>query len=291
MLSELYIGNDKTKESLLASVKAGRLSHSILLSGEKGNGVNYLALLLACELLGVTSTKELYSHPAVRIMEGDTGVRREYSVGAMRELIGEMSNTSIDSESRIVILKNCERFNTSSANAFLKTLEEPRSDVYFILTTNDISSIIPTIRSRCSIYQVGDVSEEEAGEYLEEISRDDDIIENLIRIYGGNIGKSKRCLEDPARYALLKNSIDIYNLLLRGDAYEVAKAIYRYNRDKNSIAVILEDLTVLCSKKYTRKTVNVIDVIEKYRGLLQTNVNLNLMIECFASEAARAAAV
>jgi hypothetical protein len=135
------------------------------------------------------------------------------------------------------------------------------------------------------------VSEEEARDYLEDISRDDDIIENLIRIYGGNIGKSKRCLEDPARYALLKNSIDIYNLLLKGDAYEVAKAIYRYNRDKNSIAVILEDLTVLCSKKYTRKTVNVIDVIEKYRGLLQTNANLNLMIECFASEATRAAAV
>ena len=288
MLSELFIGNDKTKESLLASLKAGRLSHSILLSGEKGNGVNYLALLLACELLGIESVKAAEQHPAVRVMEGDTGVRREYSVRAIRDLIGEINNTSINYESRIVILKNCERFNISSANAFLKTLEEPKSDVYFILTTNDISSIIPTIRSRCSIYQVGDVSEDEARGYLEDISRDSDIIDNLLRIYGGNIGKSKKCLEDPTRYELLKNSIDIYNLLLKGNGYDVAKALYRYNRDKASISVILDDMLVLCSRKYTQKTVALIDAIEKYRDILLTNVNLNLFIECFSTEAVKA---
>ena len=50
---------------------------------------------------------------------------------------------------RLFFIENCERMNTNSANALLKALEEPQARSIFILTTKNVSLVLPTISSRC----------------------------------------------------------------------------------------------------------------------------------------------
>ncbi len=52
---------------------------------------------------------------------------------------------------RVVVLLDADRMNKEAANRFLKTLEEPPADTYFVLTTSRLYSVIPTIRSRCQL--------------------------------------------------------------------------------------------------------------------------------------------
>lgn len=67
----------------------------------------------------------------------------------VRWLKQEMSYKPLIGQYKIIIILDADRMNKEAANAFLKTLEEPQPQTIFILTTERISRIIPTIRSRC----------------------------------------------------------------------------------------------------------------------------------------------
>jgi DNA polymerase III subunit delta' len=64
-------------------------------------------------------------------------------------LMKRLEITSYDSNYRICIIEDADQMNIATANAFLKTLEEPPADTVIILTTNNLSKVFPTIASRC----------------------------------------------------------------------------------------------------------------------------------------------
>ena len=53
-----------------------------------------------------------------------------------------------------IVVQNIEAASTAALNAFLKMLEEPQERIYFILTTNNIHRVIPTIQSRCQVIRL-----------------------------------------------------------------------------------------------------------------------------------------
>lgn len=59
---------------------------------------------------------------------------------------------------RVVIVEDFQTANAVMANAMLKTIEEPPADVFFIIITNQIASVLPTIKSRCMLVPFGPVS-------------------------------------------------------------------------------------------------------------------------------------
>ena len=69
----------------------------------------------------------------------------------MIKLIDEFNNKSFLNNKRIYIIKECDKFNTSSANTILKFLEEPNDDIIGILITNNRYKVLETIISRCQI--------------------------------------------------------------------------------------------------------------------------------------------
>ncbi len=69
-------------------------------------------------------------------------------VSIIKELKNKLS-LSIEG-TRVIIIKNIEYARNEALNAFLKTLEEPPKNTYFIITTDNLNSVIPTIRSRCT---------------------------------------------------------------------------------------------------------------------------------------------
>ena len=77
---------------------------------------------------------------------------KEIRVDAMREAVEFAQRTSARGRGKVILVYPAERMNTITANALLKTLEEPVGDVRFVLATETAHQLLPTIRSRCLGY-------------------------------------------------------------------------------------------------------------------------------------------
>ncbi len=91
---------------------------------------------------------------------------REIRVDAMREAIEFAQLTSGRGRSKAVLVYPAERMNTATANALLKTLEEPNGDIKFALATEAAHQLLPTIRSRCQSFALRWPSQEESIAWL-----------------------------------------------------------------------------------------------------------------------------
>lgn len=288
MLLNSFTGNRNIKESLLGALASGRLSHGLLLCGEKGMGVNEFAWLLAADIIGTDDVQSLKDgkNPLVQAVKGE-GASGLIRVDRIRQLNENVSYSSISGEKRVVIIHNCENFNANSANALLKNLEEPKNDTTYILTTNNPRAIMATIRSRCGVYTLSAPSKEEVAAYFLRKKADMSAVNSLMDIYGENIGKIENALNSEKRYGILQNAVVVFNMIRAKDTYGIAKSCYVYVKAKDDFRLFLDDLRDICHRNLSDSSVKAIEVIHKYRGLMETNVNLNLALENFAVEISR----
>lgn len=288
MLLNSFTGNRNIKESLLGALASGRLSHGLLLCGEKGMGVNEFAWLLAADIIGADDVQSLKDgkNPLVQAVKGE-GASGLIRVDRIRQLNENVSYSSISGEKRVVIIHNCENFNANSANALLKNLEEPKNDTTYILTTNNPRAIMATIRSRCGVYTLSAPSKEEVAAYFLRKKADMSAVNSLMDIYGENIGKIENALNSEKRYGILQNAVAVFNMIRAKDTYGIAKSCYVYVKAKDDFRLFLDDLRDICHRNLSDSSVKAIEVIHKYRGLMETNVNLNLALENFAVEISR----
>lgn len=91
---------------------------------------------------------------------------REIRVEAMREAIGFAQRTSARGRGKAVLVYPAERMNSITANALLKTLEEPVGDVRFVLASEAAWQLLPTIRSRCLGFTLPWPAQAEARDWL-----------------------------------------------------------------------------------------------------------------------------
>jgi len=84
----------------------------------------------------------------------------------IRWLKQEMAYKSFVGDNKIIIILDADKMNQESANAFLKTLEEPQAQTLLILITERINKIIPTIRSRCQTIRFSALSQDLIIDYL-----------------------------------------------------------------------------------------------------------------------------
>jgi DNA polymerase III delta' subunit len=86
-------------------------------------------------------------HPDVYFFKEDS--EDTLKIETVREVIGQMRVSPIEGPYKICVIDEAHRMNSAAANAFLKTLEEPGEGRFFILTTTQSGSILPTVSSRC----------------------------------------------------------------------------------------------------------------------------------------------
>jgi DNA polymerase-3 subunit delta' len=91
---------------------------------------------------------------------------REIRVEAMRDAVGFAQRTSARGRGKVVLVYPAERMNTITANALLKTLEEPVGDVRFVLASEAAWQLLPTIRSRCLGFTLPWPGDDEARDWL-----------------------------------------------------------------------------------------------------------------------------
>jgi DNA polymerase-3 subunit delta' len=152
------VGQDRAVDYLRAAASSGRVSHAYLFVGPPGAGKKTAARAFACALFcddgGCGACPTCYRikrgfHPDVHIVAPSGAAT--YLVPQVREIIHDTDLAPIEGPQKVYIIEDADLFNDASANAFLKTLEEPPSDVVIVLLAHSLDAVLPTIVSRCQI--------------------------------------------------------------------------------------------------------------------------------------------
>lgn len=155
--------------------------HAILVSGPPGVGKHAFAQAMAARLLCESRSESLAcnvcrgcrlrlagSHPDYRSIQPEEGGSGIIRIDAIREL-AEFTHLSSQYEgSRVVLLHPAEAMNRHTANALLKTLEEPPPQVVLILVSHAMEKLPATIRSRCQILPIHPPAPDVAIQWLQE---------------------------------------------------------------------------------------------------------------------------
>ena len=159
------IGFEKEYSDLLKRYKSNNLPNSILIHGLSGIGKRTFLNKLVKNIINIEfkdsnldhhlNLFKNNTHPNIKIIEKEidskTGkIKTNITIDQIRNLKTFLNSTSIiQNSSKIVIIDSADYLNISSANSMLKILEEPKENTYIFLISNQISLLLPTIRSRC----------------------------------------------------------------------------------------------------------------------------------------------
>ena len=159
------IGFEKEYRDLLNRYESNNLPNSILIHGLSGIGKRTFLNKLVKNIINIEfkdnnvdhhlNLFKNNTHPNIKIIEKEidskTGkIKSNITIEQIRRLKTFLnSTTTIQNSSKIVIVDSADYLNISSANSMLKILEEPKENTYIFLISNQISLLLPTIRSRC----------------------------------------------------------------------------------------------------------------------------------------------
>ena len=159
------IGFEKEYNDLLNRYESNNLPNSILIHGLSGIGKRTFVNKLVKNIINIEfkdsnldhhlNLFKNNTHPNIKIIEKEidskTGkIKSNIIIEQIRRLKTFLnSTTTIQNSSKIVIVDSADYLNISSANSMLKILEEPKENTYIFLISNQISLLLPTIRSRC----------------------------------------------------------------------------------------------------------------------------------------------
>jgi len=150
---EHIIGNDGVKKYLSRLIEKGNIPQSLLFSGPKGIGKSLFAETFAKLIISTNNS----NHPDIHHHhpEGKTGM---HTIQSMREFSKTVYLAPFQGKKKIFIIHDAHRMLTYSANALLKTFEEPALDAVIILISHAAEQLLPTVLSRCQTVRFQPIS-------------------------------------------------------------------------------------------------------------------------------------
>lgn len=161
------VGQQAITQTLLNAIERNHLAQALLFCGPRGVGKTTCARILA-KKINQDGTENPDEDFAFNIFELDAASNN--SVDDIRNLIDQVRIPPQTGKYKVYIIDEVHMLSSSAFNAFLKTLEEPPKHAIFILATTEKHKIIPTILSRCQIFDFKRISVKDAKEYLKHIA-------------------------------------------------------------------------------------------------------------------------
>ena len=173
------VGQSHITTTLRNAIKNGQLAHAFLFCGPRGVGKTTCARILAktinCEKVSPDGEACNHCHSCVSFNEGtslnihELDAASNNSVDDIRTLVEQVRFAPQAGKYKVYIIDEVHMLSTSAFNAFLKTLEEPPHYAIFILATTEKHKILPTILSRCQIFDFKRITAADTVAHLEEI--------------------------------------------------------------------------------------------------------------------------
>ena len=174
------VGQSHITTTLKNAIQQHHLAHAFLFCGPRGVGKTTCARILAktinCENLGqdgeacdkCSSCLSFNHGNSFNVHELDAASNN--SVDDIRELIEQVRFSPQAGRYKVYIIDEVHMLSAAAFNAFLKTLEEPPAHAIFILATTEKHKILPTILSRCQIFDFKRITPTDIAEHLQEIT-------------------------------------------------------------------------------------------------------------------------
>ncbi|MCK0179427.1 DNA polymerase III subunit gamma/tau [Flavobacteriaceae bacterium S0862] len=166
------VGQQAITNTLLNAIENNHLAQALLFTGPRGVGKTTCARILA-KMINSDGNEREDEDFAFNIFELDAASNN--SVDDIRNLTDQVRIPPQVGKYKVYIIDEVHMLSQSAFNAFLKTLEEPPKHCIFILATTEKHKIIPTILSRCQIFDFKRISVKDAKEHLKYIAKQQDV--------------------------------------------------------------------------------------------------------------------
>lgn len=182
---DTVVGQQHITTTLKNAIRTGHLAHAFLFCGPRGVGKTTCARILArtinCENLTTdmeacgqcTTCRSFSENASFNVFELDAASNN--SVDDIRSLTEQVRYAPQVGKYKVYIIDEVHMLSASAFNAFLKTLEEPPPYAIFILATTEKHKILPTILSRCQIFEFKRIQTEDIVEHLASICQKETI--------------------------------------------------------------------------------------------------------------------
>lgn len=184
-LFDTVVGQAHITTTLKNAIRHQQLAHAFLFCGPRGVGKTTCARILAKTINCEKQTKEGEAcnkcNSCVSFNEGtslnihELDAASNNSVDDIRTLVDQVRFAPQAGKYKVYIIDEVHMLSSSAFNAFLKTLEEPPSYAIFILATTEKHKILPTILSRCQIFDFKRITTNDTVEHLQEICEKEEI--------------------------------------------------------------------------------------------------------------------
>lgn len=220
--SEL-VGQQHVSQTLVNSLKSGRLHHALLFTGPRGTGKTSSARIVA-KSLRCTNLKdfqpcnkcndclEITAGNSINVIEIDGASNN--GVDSIRDLRETISFFPTSGKYKVYIIDEVHMLSTSAFNALLKTLEEPPNHVVFVLATTEVQKIPQTILSRCQRFDFRSIALKTIVQKLksicdhEKIKYEEEAIWSLARQGAGSMRDSESLLDQVLNFSNLKLTVE-----------------------------------------------------------------------------------
>lgn len=237
------VGQEDTIKQVEGAINNQSLGHALIFAGTRGCGKTTTARIVA------------------RVLNPDL---EEAQLGMVVQEIDAASNTGVDNVReiidnirystkghKVIILDEAHMLSKNACNALLKTLEEPPPGVTFILSTTEPHKLLPTVRSRCQLYEFKDVEVETLVEHYrgiavkEELDLSDEALREVAVKAEGSVRDGltilQKCLSGEEVESNSSAYFDLVGALYQGDV-STALALISDLRKKEDARVIIQTL-------------------------------------------------
>ena len=233
---ENILGQPKVREFLRATVAQDKVSHAYLFTGPAGSNKTLAAYAFAqavmcpkgpsgprggnCGACDICRRIMRRKHPDVRYFapEGAGG----YLVEQIRDIVADTSLAPIQAQRKVYILDRVDLLGIQAANAFLKTLEEPPSDVVLILLGRTRESVLPTIVSRCQVVPFRTIpATEAAGIIAQNSGASLELSRMALESCDGSITRAVEFLKSNERLDFRIRVLEVLGLLRKADDWDI----------------------------------------------------------------------
>jgi len=244
---ESVVGQAHVTETLEHEVLTGRLAQALLFTGPRGVGKTTCARILARRINEVHTGEGLdYS---LNIFELDGASNN--TVDDIRQLIDQVRFAPQMGKYKVYIIDEVHMLSQAAFNAFLKTLEEPPAHAIFILATTEKHKVLPTILSRCQIFDFKRIGISDIADHLQWVAGKEGLVaeqEALHAIAEKADGSLRDSLSIFDRIAAFAQGGPLTYDLVRRNLQLVDRALYvgLWNQimaaDRASVLTVIQDV-------------------------------------------------
>ena len=180
------VGQEHITSTLKNAIKSGQVAQAFLFCGPRGVGKTTCARIFAkalnCAHLTADiepcnecdSCKAFNNSASFNVYELDAASNN--SVEDIRNLVEQVRVAPIGAQYKVYIIDEVHMLSPQAFNAFLKTLEEPPAYAKFILATTEKHKIIPTILSRCQVYDFKRIKDADIVKHLQYVAKNEGVV-------------------------------------------------------------------------------------------------------------------